>query len=98
MIHYRKCVNRYFNSIHWTEVLEITPSLLRQAALITPLAKVKLLFLGRWVAQLEEQAAHIQRLCPCCSGARFDSTCGPLLHVIPPLSPLFPVHSSAVLS
>ncbi len=24
--------------------------------------------------------------------------CGPLLHVIPPLSPLSPVHSSAVLS
>ncbi len=27
----------------------------------------------------------------------FDSTCGPLLHVIPPLFALFPVHSSAVL-
>ncbi len=31
------------------------------------------------------------------SGPGFDSTCGPLLRVIPPLSPLFPVHSSAVL-
>ncbi len=51
---------------------------------------------GRPVAQSVEQVPHIQRLCPCCSGPRFDSTCGPLLHVIPPLSPLFSVHSSAV--
>ncbi len=28
----------------------------------------------------------------------FDSTCDALLHVIPPLTPLFPVYSSAVLS
>ncbi len=53
--------------------------------------------LGRQVAQSVEHAPHIQRLCPRRSRHRFDSTCGPLLHVIPLLSPLFPVYSSAVL-
>ncbi len=53
---------------------------------------------GRPVVQLVEQVPRIQRLCPHRSRPRFDSTHGPLLHVIPPLSPLFPVHSSAVLS
>ncbi len=48
------------------------------------------------VALLAEQAPHIQRLCPRCSGHGFSSACGPLLHVIPSLSPLFPVHSSAL--
>ncbi len=53
----------------------------------------KIKYCGCPVAQSVEQAPHIQRLCPCCSGPGFDSTCGPLLHVIPPLCPLFPVHS-----
>ncbi len=53
---------------------------------------------GRPVAQVVEQAPHVQKLCPHCSDHRFDSTCEPLLRVIPPLSPLFPVYSSAVLS
>ncbi len=38
------------------------------------------------VAQLVEQAPHEQRLCPCCSGPRFDSTLWPLMHIIPSLS------------
>ncbi len=44
---------------------------------------------GRLVAQLAEQAPRIQRLCPHRSCHRFDSTCGPLLHVIPPSLPCF---------
>ncbi len=53
---------------------------------------------GHPVAQVVKQAPHIQRLRPHRSGHKFDSACGPVLHVIPPLSLLFPVYSSAVLS
>ncbi len=52
----------------------------------------------RQVAQAVEQVPHIQRLCPRCGCHGFDSPCGPFLRVIPPLSPPFPVYSSAVLS
>ncbi len=55
-------------------------------------------FGGRPVAQSVEQAPHIQGLCPRRSRPGFNSTCGPLLHVIPSLSPLFLVYSLAILS
>ncbi len=58
----------------------------------------KPLYMGCPVAQSVQQAPHIQGLCPRYSEHGFDSTCGHLQHVIPPLSPLFPVYSSAVLS
>ncbi len=53
---------------------------------------------GRPVAQLVERAPHVQGQCPRHSGPGFDSTCCPLLRVIPPVSSLFPVYSSAVLT
>ena len=54
---------------------------------------------GCCLAQLIEQASHVQRLCPCYSGPRFDSRPGSLCCVSLPLPLiLFPVTSSSELS
>ncbi len=45
------------------------------------------------VSQLVEWVPHVQRLCLRCRLPAFDSICGPLLHVIPPLSTQFLVQS-----
>ncbi len=52
---------------------------------------------GTVVAQSVERASHVQRLCPRCRSQGFDSTLWPFA-ACHSLFPLFPVHSSAVLS
>ena len=53
--------------------------------------------MGRCLAQLVDQAAHVQRLCPHCGGTRFESRPGALCHVSLPLFWfLFTVVPSAV--
>ena len=57
------------------------------------------ILLGRCLAQLEERASHVQRLCPCCSGAGFESRPEtPCCVTLPPSLILFPVMFPAVLS
>ena len=55
--------------------------------------------MGCCLVQLAEQASHVQRICPCCSGPGFESQPGTLCCKWVPLSLiLFPVISKVVLS